>query len=60
MSEGDGVAQSVVCSYLEIAELCESFGTPFKSAGEGLYSFMHDPVGLDIATLGKFSAAMFT
>ena len=45
---------------LQISQLREPFRAAFKPAAVGLDSFMHDPMRLNIATLGKSSAAEIT
>lgn len=48
------------CTYLQISKLRESLRAAFKPTTVGLDPFMHYPVRLDVATLGKFPAAEVT
>ena len=48
------------CTYLQISKLRKSLRAAFKPTTVGLDPFMHYPVRLDVATLGKFSAAEVT
>ena len=47
-------------AYLQISQLCKPLCAAFKPTAVGLDSFMHYPMRLDIATLGKSSAAKIT
>ena len=38
---------------LKIAQLCKSFGTAFEPAAVWFCPLVHDPVGLNIASLSK-------
>lgn len=44
-------------AYLQISQLRKPFRAAFKPTAVGLDSFMHYPMRLNIATLGKSSAA---
>lgn len=48
------------CSYLEISQLRKPLCAALKPTAVGFDSFMHYPVRLNIATLGKSSAAEIT
>ena len=48
------------CAYLQIPKLRKPLRAAFKPTTVGLDPFMHYPVRLDIATLGKLSAAEIT
>ena len=48
------------CAYLQISKLRKSLRAAFKPTAVGFDTFMHYPVRLDVATLGKFSAAEIT
>ena len=47
-------------AYLEVPQLRKSLRAALKPTAVGFDSFMHDPMRLDITTLGKLSAAEVT